>query len=156
MRRVDPIVAALVIVTAGGAAPAPCGEQFSKLVPADTLASDLFGWSVAIDGTMAVVGALLDDTGVTNAAGGLAAAWNALFPCGDFLYLSYRGTDGRVYVVSQPLTLTPMNVRLVEGDASVAQQDYVEDCEICCRPIDFSVSVSEDGAASVEARLQHE
>ena len=41
-------------------------------------------------------------------------------------------------------------------DASVAQQDYVEDCEVCCRPIDFSVSVSEDGAASVEARLQDE
>ncbi len=41
-------------------------------------------------------------------------------------------------------------------DASIADQEYVEDCEICCRPIDFSVSVSEQGDTSIEARLQHE
>lgn len=41
-------------------------------------------------------------------------------------------------------------------DASVESQEYVEDCEICCRPIDFSVEVDESGEARVEARLQHE
>ena len=41
-------------------------------------------------------------------------------------------------------------------DASVELQEYVEDCEICCRPIDFSVAVDSDGHASVQARLQHE
>lgn len=41
-------------------------------------------------------------------------------------------------------------------DASVEDQEYVEDCEICCRPIDFSIAVDEDGGASVDARLQHE
>ncbi len=41
-------------------------------------------------------------------------------------------------------------------DASIPDQEYVEDCEICCRPIDFSVSVSEHGETSIEARLQHE
>ncbi len=41
-------------------------------------------------------------------------------------------------------------------DASIADQEYVEDCEICCRPIDFSINVNEQGEASVEARLQHD
>ncbi len=39
-------------------------------------------------------------------------------------------------------------------DGSVEAQDYVEDCEICCRPIDFAVRITEDGRAAVEARLQ--
>ena len=41
-------------------------------------------------------------------------------------------------------------------DPSIESQEYVEDCEVCCRPIDFSVAVDEDGEASVDARLQHE
>lgn len=40
-------------------------------------------------------------------------------------------------------------------DASVESQEYVEDCEICCRPIDFSVEIDESGEARVDARLQH-
>ena len=30
-------------------------------------------------------------------------------------------------------------------DASIPHQTYVEDCEVCCRPIEISYSV-EDGA----------
>ena len=41
-------------------------------------------------------------------------------------------------------------------DGSIEKQEYVEDCEVCCRPIDFSVEVDEQGFASVQARLQHE
>ena len=41
-------------------------------------------------------------------------------------------------------------------DASIEMQEYVEDCEVCCRPIDFFVEVDEQGLASVDARLQHE
>ena len=41
-------------------------------------------------------------------------------------------------------------------DASIEMQDYVEDCEVCCRPIDFIVEVDEQGLAKVDARLQHE
>ena len=41
-------------------------------------------------------------------------------------------------------------------DTSVEQQEYVEDCEICCRPIDFTVAVDSSGQPSVQARLQHE
>jgi hypothetical protein len=39
-------------------------------------------------------------------------------------------------------------------DASVEQQEYVEDCEICCRPIDFSIDIDADGEARVDARSQ--
>jgi hypothetical protein len=41
-------------------------------------------------------------------------------------------------------------------DASVEQQEYVEDCEVCCRPIDLVVEVDDLGATKVQARLQHE
>ena len=41
-------------------------------------------------------------------------------------------------------------------DASVEQQEYVEDCEVCCRPIDFVIEVDEQGAATVQARSQQE
>ena len=41
-------------------------------------------------------------------------------------------------------------------DGSIESQDYVEDCEICCRPIDFSLSVDARGSAEIEARMQHE
>lgn len=41
-------------------------------------------------------------------------------------------------------------------DGSIENQEYIEDCEVCCRPIDFSVEVDEQGSASVQARLQHE
>ena len=40
-------------------------------------------------------------------------------------------------------------------DASVDQQEYVEDCEICCRPIDFSIDIDVDGNARVDARSQN-
>lgn len=34
-------------------------------------------------------------------------------------------------------------------DGSVPDQNYIEDCQVCCRPINFSVSVQEDGEISV-------
>jgi hypothetical protein len=41
-------------------------------------------------------------------------------------------------------------------DGSVESQEYVEDCEVCCRPIDFVVEVDELGEVSAQARLQDE
>jgi hypothetical protein len=41
-------------------------------------------------------------------------------------------------------------------DGSVEMQEYIEDCEVCCRPIDFIVDVDDHGQATVQARLQHE
>ena len=41
-------------------------------------------------------------------------------------------------------------------DGSVDCQEYVEDCEVCCLPIDFVVEVDELDRVSVQARLQDE
>ena len=41
-------------------------------------------------------------------------------------------------------------------DGSVDCQEYVEDCEVCCRPIDFVVEIDELDRVNVQARLQHE
>lgn len=41
-------------------------------------------------------------------------------------------------------------------DSSVPMQNYVEDCEVCCRPIVLDVAVDEDGEASAEARAENE
>ena len=38
-------------------------------------------------------------------------------------------------------------------DLSVPQQEYVEDCSVCCRPIILTVSADEDGAI-VNARSE--
>ena len=40
-------------------------------------------------------------------------------------------------------------------DGSVEEQEYVEDCEICCRPIDFIIRIRDD-RVSLEARSQYE
>ena len=36
-------------------------------------------------------------------------------------------------------------------DASISSQQYIEDCQVCCRPITLSVEVDEDGAIAVRA-----
>ena len=36
-------------------------------------------------------------------------------------------------------------------DCSEEQQDYIEDCFVCCRPINFSISIDESGEVSVRA-----
>jgi hypothetical protein len=39
-------------------------------------------------------------------------------------------------------------------DTSVAQQSYVEDCEVCCNPIElsFTVDAAEEAVLSFDAR----
>ena len=32
-----------------------------------------------------------------------------------------------------------------------AAQRYVEDCQVCCRPIEFTISLDEDGEPQVDA-----
>jgi hypothetical protein len=41
-------------------------------------------------------------------------------------------------------------------DGSIEIQEYTEDCEVCCRPIDFVVEMDEQDQAKVVARLQNE
>jgi Cysteine-rich CPXCG len=37
-------------------------------------------------------------------------------------------------------------------DLSVPRQSYVEDCEVCCRPIEISYSVEQEELACFDAR----
>jgi hypothetical protein len=37
-----------------------------------------------------------------------------------------------------------------------AEQEYVEDCEVCCRPLQLTVRWDADGAAHVEAATDDE
>jgi hypothetical protein len=39
-------------------------------------------------------------------------------------------------------------------DTSESQQSYIEDCQVCCRPINFDLSVSPEG--EVVVRVSHE
>ena len=41
-------------------------------------------------------------------------------------------------------------------DDSIPDQSYVEDCEVCCRPIALHVRIDEDGYAEIEARTDNE
>lgn len=34
-------------------------------------------------------------------------------------------------------------------DCSVPQQRYIEDCQVCCQPINFDVSVDQEGDSTV-------
>jgi len=41
-------------------------------------------------------------------------------------------------------------------DNSLPEQSYVEDCQVCCRPIVLDVSVDVDGDVIVNARRENE
>lgn len=41
-------------------------------------------------------------------------------------------------------------------DGSAGAQEYVEDCQVCCRPINLSVTVDEEGVLQVEASSEDE
>lgn len=41
-------------------------------------------------------------------------------------------------------------------DASAGDQDYVEDCQVCCRPINISVTLDDDGVPQVAVRSDNE
>ena len=37
-------------------------------------------------------------------------------------------------------------------DLSAGRQTYIEDCEVCCKPIEISFTVEEDEIASFQAK----
>lgn len=41
-------------------------------------------------------------------------------------------------------------------DDSVTDQQYTEDCQVCCRPMVMDVTVDLDGSVSVQARSENE
>jgi Cysteine-rich CPXCG len=47
------------------------------------------------------------------------------------------------------------NIEIVV-DCSVSEQSYVEDCFVCCRPINIQVIADPSGEVSVNARHENE
>ena len=41
-------------------------------------------------------------------------------------------------------------------DSSAGNQDYVEDCQVCCRPINLFVAIDEEGLPQVNVRREDE
>ena len=41
-------------------------------------------------------------------------------------------------------------------DAAAARQQYIEDCQVCCQPIQLRITMDRDGQPSVEARREDE
>ena len=41
-------------------------------------------------------------------------------------------------------------------DRSVDEQSYIEDCQVCCRPIEFEVTLGEDGTLYVVVSHENE
>jgi hypothetical protein len=41
-------------------------------------------------------------------------------------------------------------------DDSLPEQEYVEDCQVCCRPIILSITIDADGDAAVIATAENE
>ena len=41
-------------------------------------------------------------------------------------------------------------------DSSVRRQEYIEDCQVCCKPISLSICMSDEGQPSIEVRSQDE
>jgi hypothetical protein len=39
-------------------------------------------------------------------------------------------------------------------DDTAGDQDYVEDCQVCCRPIEIRVRMDEDGVPAVSVQRQ--
>ena len=41
-------------------------------------------------------------------------------------------------------------------DDSLPEQEYIEDCQVCCRPIVFRATVGYDGAIQLDARADND
>ncbi len=44
----------------------------------------------------------------------------------------------------------------VTVDCAAGRQDYIEDCQVCCKPIALRIAIDEDGEPSVEPRCEDE
>lgn len=41
-------------------------------------------------------------------------------------------------------------------DPSASEQEYIEDCFVCCRPIQLQIKVDDEGELEVQARSEDE
>ena len=61
MRHLMPLLAAVALVLSAAAVHADLGDQLFKLLPNDGAPNDWFGYTVAISGPVAIVGAFVDE-----------------------------------------------------------------------------------------------
>jgi len=47
----------------------------------------------------------------------------------------------------------PLEIAL---DTSAGDQQYIEDCQVCCRPISIGLVIGEDGDPRVSARAEND
>ena len=57
------------------------------------------------------------------------------------------------HTIDCPYCGEPIGILL---DASVRSQQYIEDCQVCCRPITLSVEVDDDGSVDVRASAEND
>ena len=41
-------------------------------------------------------------------------------------------------------------------DCSIDEQNYIEDCQVCCRPIDINITIDNDGTPFVNTKSENE
>ena len=41
-------------------------------------------------------------------------------------------------------------------DPSIGEQNYIEDCQVCCRPIEVTVQIDDDGEPYVEPAQEND
>ena len=52
-----------------------------------------------------------------------------------------------------PYCAEPLDILI---DGSIEQQEYIEDCQVCCRPMIIRLSICGNGEIRVEARHEDE
>ncbi len=55
--------------------------------------------------------------------------------------------------VSYPYCAESISILL---DGSVEEQQYIEDCEVCCRPMDIKVIVAANGSVRLDVRRKND
>jgi len=55
--------------------------------------------------------------------------------------------------ISCPYCGESLSVTIETMDES---QEYIEDCQVCCRPITFDITVNFDGSSSISVRAENE
>ena len=61
------------------------------------------------------------------------------------------------YVEEKQITCPYCGERIqILVDCSIESQDYIEDCQVCCRPINVTVIVNQEGEVQLKALHENE
>ena len=88
------------------------------------------------------------------AAGGGGGSAAANYYCNSYTPPELR--DVCLTVAKEMLMLWPTEMITILVDDSLPEQQYVEDCQVCCRPIVVNAVVGSDGALTVGVTAENE